>query len=177
LLLVTAAALASCTDSGPLAKDSGADEVDAVEALGIAKVGATAGAWQAAGAGDTETAEFRAPNGEPLFTIGCAVRGGLLFSRHGFVARGDLGLMQLRTGGTVRRLASTTGGDVEPQVQARAPYNDQLIPALIRFAQPLEVRVEKLETLILPPSPTAGELVQRCQRDSRGAVTAPTAPR
>ncbi|HUE79806.1 MAG TPA: hypothetical protein VMN38_09265 [Sphingomicrobium sp.] len=168
-MLLVAAALASCADSGPPAADSDPNEVAAVDVVGGEDDATTAGTWQAAAEAESQWVAFRAPGGELLFSLGCDRRGGLLFQRHGFVARGNLGLMQLRTGGDVRRLAATTGADDQPQVQARAPYNDQLIPALMRFDQPLEVRVDGLETLLLPPSPAVRQLTQDCQSRNRPA--------
>ena len=173
LLLLAAAALASCADTGAPVTDSDANEIAPVDVVGQENDGTTSGSWLAAGDGEAQSVAFRAPAGELLFSIGCDRRGGLVFRRHGLVARANLGLMQLRTGGDVRRLAATTGPDDQPEVQARAPYNDQLIPALMRFDQPLEVRVEGLETLILPPSPEVGKLTEACQKGNRGAPGGP----
>lgn len=170
--LFLAAALASCADTGAPVTDSDPNEVAAVDVVEQQDDGTTSGSWQAGVDSETQSVSFRAANGELLFSIGCDRRGGLLFRRHGFVARANLGLMQLRTGGDVRRLAATTGPDDQPEVQARAPYNDQLIPALMRFDQPLEVRVDGLETLILPPSPAIRQLTQDCQSHNR--VAGPT---
>ncbi len=168
-LLLAAAMLAACAESGAPVADSDPNEVAAVD-IAAESDGVAPGSWQSAGAGDSASVAFRSPNGEVLFSIGCDVRGGLLFERHGFVPRADLGLMQLRTGDGMRRLATTQPSDGQAQVQARAPYNDQLIPALIRFDQPLEVRIDGFETLILPPSPMVRELTQRCQRGDRPAA-------
>ena len=169
------ATLVACADTGPPNSDSDRNEV--ADAVGGAadNDGMTAGGWQSAEDGGGQSVAFRSTSGELLFAIACDVRGGLLFERHGLVPRANLGLMQLRTGGVVRRLAATTASDDEPQVQARAPYNDQLIPALMRFEEPLEVRIEGLRTLMLPPSPAVRELTQRCQR-SRPPPAAPAAP-
>ena len=166
-LFLAAAALVSCADTGAPVTDSDPNEVAAVDVVEEEDDGTTSGSWQATDDGGGRSVAFRAPDGELLFSIGCDRRGGLVFRRHGLVARANLGLMQLRTGGDVRRLAATTGPDDQPEVQARAPYNDQLIPALMRFDQPLEVRVEGLETLILPPSPAVGELTATCQKGNR----------
>ncbi|MBA3511934.1 hypothetical protein [Sphingomonas sp.] len=175
LLLLAAAALASCADAGAPATDSDSNELAPVDAVEDKNDGTTSGSWQPAGDAEGQSVAFHAPGGELLFSIGCDRRGGLVFRRHGLVARANLGLMQLRTGGDVRRLAATTGPDDQPEVQARAPYNDQLIPALMRFDQPLEVRVEGLETLILPPSAEVGKLTETCQQGNRPAPGGPAA--
>ena len=175
LLMAIPAALAGCADTGPPSAES--DRNDVAGAAAADDDGLTAGVWQSTADSGDRSVAFRSPNGELLFAIACDVRGGLLFERHGLVPRANLGLMQLRTGGDVRRLAATTVADEQPQVQARAPYNDQLIPALMRFEEPLEVRIEGLETLLLPASPEVRELTQRCQRGSRPpAAAAPAAP-
>ena len=180
LLLLAAAAVASCADTGVPNTDSDSNDLAPVDVVEDKNGGTTSGSWQPAGEAEAQSVAFRATGGELLFSIGCDQRGGLVFRRHGLVARANLGLMQLRTGGDVRRLAATTGADDQPDVQARAPYNDQLIPALMRFDQPLEVRVEGLETLILPPSPEVGKLAEACQKGNRNApgapATAPAAP-
>lgn len=173
LLLAAAASLAACTDAGPTGTNSDRNRIaDTVSAADVD--GSTEGAWQSTGGDQTEAVEFRAPDGELLFNVGCDVRRGLLFERHGFVPRADLGMMQLRTGGAVRRLAAS-GVDEPPHVQARASYNDRLIPALMRFDRPLEVRIEGLETLMLPPSPAVRDLAKRCQRGDRPAAAAASA--
>lgn len=173
LLLAVTVALAACADTGM--PDAGSDRNEVADAVGAAAAeddGTTTGGWQPGADGGGQSVAFQSPVGELLFGIGCDVRGGLLFERHGFVARANLGMMQLRTGGAVRRLAATSGSDDRPLVQARAPYNDQLIPALMRFEEPLEVRIDGLETLILPPSPAVRELTRRCQRGNRPAAAA-----
>ena len=175
LLALIPAALAACADTGPPTAEPEGNDVAGAPAAD--NDGMTAGGWQAAADGGDRSVAFRSPDGGLLFAIACDVRGGLLFERHGFVPRANLGQMQLRTGGNVRRLAATTVADEQPQVQARAPYNDQLIPALMRFDGPLEVRIEGLETLMLPPSPEVRDLTQRCQRGSpRPTVPGPAAP-
>ena len=166
--------LVACADTGTPNTDS--DRNQLADTVVDAKDGMTAGGWQSAPDGSDQSVAFRSANGELLFAVRCDVRGGLLFERHGWIARADLGMMQLRTGGTVRRLAAS-GAEDPPHVQAKAPYNDRLIPALMRFEGPLEVRFEGLETLMLPPSPAVQELTRRCQSSSRpAAAAAPAAP-
>ena len=172
-LPAAAASLAACADAGPTGSNSDRNEVAEAESASN-DTGVTEGAWQSTAGDGADSVEFRAPDGELLFNVGCDVRRGLLFERHGFVPRADLGMMQLRTGGAVRRLAAS-GADDPPHVQARASYNDRLIPALLRFQQPLEVRIEGLATLRLPPSQAVRELAKSCQRADRPAAAATSA--
>ena len=170
LLLAAAASLAACNKAGPTGTNSDRNEV--ADALSPADgAGVTEGAWQSTGGDREDSVVFRAPGGELLFSVGCDVGRGLLFQRHGLVPRANLGMMQLRTGGAVRRLAASDA-DEPPHVQARASYNDRLIPALMRFEAPLEVRFEGLETLLLPPSPEVRELTRRCQRGDQPPTAA-----
>ena len=175
LLLAATASLAACGQGGPAGTNSERNEVaDAVSATD--DDGVTDGAWQSTGGDREDSVMFRSPDGKLLFSVGCDVGRGLLFQRHGLVPRADLGMMQLRTGGAVRRLAASDA-DEPPHVQARASYNDRLIPALMRFEAPLEVRFEGLETLLLPPSQEVRELTRRCQRgDQPATAAAPAEP-
>jgi hypothetical protein len=167
-LLIAAFALAACARSEPVDETPEdiaiADPLD--EQVDEDEEAAASGSWQPGAEGAAQAIAFQAPNGELLFSIRCDIRGGLILRRPGLVTRGNLALMQLRTGDTVRRLAATTTGGAQPQVQATVPYNDQLISALMRFDEPLEVRFEGLETLVLPPSPAVGDLVRTCQQDA-----------
>ncbi len=156
--------MASCAETGPPARESDPNATATID-LVPADDRTTSGTWASAGSPETPLTEFHTPTGKILFSVGCDMRGGLLLQRHGFVARANVGLMQFRTGADVRRLAVTTTSGDQPLVQARAPYNDQMIPALIRYDKPLEVRVEGLETLILPPSPAVRKLVRTCQQN------------
>ncbi len=169
LLLAAAATLTACGKAGPAGGTSERNEI-ADTASAADGSGVTQGAWQSTGGGRENSVVFRAPDGELLFSVGCDVGRGLLFRRHGLVPRADLGMMQLRTGGAVRRLAASDADD-PPHVQARASYNDRLIPSLMRFEAPLEVRFEGLETLMLPPSQEVRELTRSCQRDDQPAAT------
>lgn len=167
ILLIAAFAVTACARSEPVDETPEniaiADPLE--DELNEDEDAAAAGSWQPGAEGAAQAIAFQAPNGELLFSIRCDIRGGLILLRPGLVTRGNLALMQLRTGDTVRRLAATTTGGSQPQVQATVPYNDQLISALMRFDEPLEVRFEGLETLVLPPSPAVGDLVRTCQQD------------
>jgi hypothetical protein len=177
MMLIAALALAACARSEPVDENYG-DDVDlgrnlVAESLSDSEESARAGSWLPGADGAAQSIAFQAPNGEILFSIRCDLRGGLVLQRPGLITRGNLALMQLRTGDVVRRLAVTTAGGPSPQVHASVPYNDQLIAALMTFDQPLEVRVDGLETLVLPPTPAVGALVRTCQ--SSAGVAAPPA--
>lgn len=176
-LLIPLLLLGACARTEP-AETTHSDEVESAvpspTAVAPAEEQTRPGDWEASAQGGSQAVTFRGTEGEALFTIGCDERGGLVVQRPGLVTRGNLALLQLRTGDTVRRLAATTGSGSanEPQVQATVPYNDQLISALMRFDQPLEVRFEGLETLILPPNPLVSDLVRTCQRSTNVPVAA-----
>lgn len=174
LMLIAALALTACARSEPVDEDFGEDvEVPAnalAESLAETEEATRSGNWLPGAEGAAQSIAFQAPDGEVLFSMRCDERGGLILQRPGLITRGNLALMQLRTGDVVRRLAVTTSAGASPQVRASVPYNDQLIGALMTFDEPLEVRVEGLETVVLPPSPAVGALVRTCQSSAGAEV-------
>lgn len=179
LFLIAALAVTACARSEPVGEDFGEDTANGANALAEELADdaeqVRSGSWLPGAEGAAQAIAFQEPNGEVLFSIRCDDRGGLVLQRPGPVSRGNLALMQLRTGDTVRRLAATTAAGPQPMVQASVPYNDQLIGALMTFDEPLEVSYEGLETLVLPPSPAVGDLVRTCQRNVGAASAAPQA--
>jgi hypothetical protein len=163
LLSVLAAACARTEPADPTPGEDLEEAQAPLDDLGAADP-TTPGRWEAGAQGESQAVIFRNQQGEALFTMRCDLRGGLIVQRPGLVARGNLALMQLRTADVVRRLAVNAGAGPQPQVEARVPYNDQLIAALLSFDEPLEVRYEGLDTLNLPPSPIVGDLVRTCQQ-------------
>lgn len=177
MMLIAALALTACARSERVDENFGEDLEVPVNALAEspteAEEAVLSGTWLPGAEGAAQSVAFQAPNGEVVFSIRCDQRGGLVLQRPGLVSGGSLSLMQLRTGDVVRRLAVTTARGPSPQVQASVPYNDQLIGALMTFDQPLEVRYEGLETVVLPPSPAVGSLVRTCQSAADAAAIQP----
>lgn len=177
ILLAAAILTAACARTEP-ADETPGDDIELADAAAAREAQAgdedptEAGAWEASAQGDSQSVTFRGPEGETLLTISCDVRGGLVIQRPGLVARGNLALMQLRTADVVRRLAVNAAAGPQPRVEARVPYNDQLIAALLSFDEPLEVRYEDLEPLTLPPSPLVSDLVRTCQQTGNAATQA-----
>jgi hypothetical protein len=174
MMLIAALGLTACARSEPVDESFGEDINIAANAAAESPTEAEemvrSGTWLPGAEGAAQSVAFEAANGEVLFSIRCDQRGGLILQRPGLVSRGSLALMQLGTGDVVRRLAVTTAGGETPQVQASVPYNDQLIGALMTFDEPLEVRYEGLETVVLPPSPAVGDLVRTCQSSAGAAA-------
>ena len=161
LAFAVAALLAGCARTEE-AEERQADETanQAAQLNGAAGEadGLTKGAWTVG-----SEASFEGASGAIELVIRCDQRRGLIIQRPGLVPRGQLGLVQLRTGGVVRRLAVTAPVGGSAGVEAVVPYNDQLIEPLMRFDDPLEVRFTGLETLQLPPSWQVAGLVRDCQ--------------
>jgi hypothetical protein len=177
ILLAALVLIAACARTEPADETPGDDlELANAAAAREAQAGSDdpteAGSWEASAQGDSQSVTFRGPEGETLITVGCDVRGGLVVQRPGLVGRGNLALMQLRTADVVRRLAVNSAAGPQPRVEARVPYNDQLIAALLSFDEPLEVRYEDLEPLTLPPSPIVSDLVRTCQQTGNAATQA-----
>jgi hypothetical protein len=135
--------------------------------------GLTKGAWAVG-----SEASFEGASGAVELVIRCDQRRGLIIQRPGLVPRGQLALLQLRTGGVVRRLAVTAPIGGSAGIEAVVPYNDQLIEPLMRFDDPLEVRFAGLDTLQLPPSWQVAGFVRDCQNaaplDGNAAANAAT---
>jgi hypothetical protein len=135
--------------------------------------GLTKGAWAVG-----SEASFEGASGAIELVIRCDQRRGLIIQRPGLVPRGQLALLQLRTGGVVRRLAVTAPVGGSAGIEAVVPYNDQLIEPLMRFDDPLEVRFAGLDTLQLPPSWQVAGFVRDCQNaaplDGNAAANAAT---
>ena len=177
LLLFTAAIVTACAQTEP-AETNARDNLQQIEqpTLDNAEDPTTPGNWEAGAQGEAQSVAFRNPDGETIFTISCDLRGGLVVQRPGLIARGNLALMQMRTADVVRRLAVNAATGQQPQVEARVPYNDEVIAALMRFDEPLEVRYEGLETLVLPPNPLVGDLVRTCQQTNSAGTRAADQP-
>ena len=173
MLLLAASVLAACARSEPADPTPGGDlELAEPRVDDQPENSTTAGEWEAGAQGQSQSVAFRGPENNVLFTIRCDVRGGLIVQRPGLIARGNLALMQLRTADVVRRLAVNAAAGPQPLVEARIPYNDQMISGLMSFDEPLEVRYEGLDTLVLPPNPLVGDLVRTCQQTSAAAAEA-----
>ena len=174
LLFLTAALVTACAQTEPADSNAGDDlQQIAQPTIDSAEDPTSPGNWEAGAQGEAQSVAFRNPDGETIFTIRCDLRGGLVVQRPGLIARGNLALMQLRTADVVRRLAVNAATGEQPQVEARVPYNDEVIASLMRFDEPLEVRYEGLETLVLPPNPLVADLVRTCQQTtSAGGATA-----
>lgn len=170
-ILFTALMLTACARSEPAATDQVEDTASSAQRVpetdaALADDPITPGSWEASAQGEAQAVLYRGDKGEQLFNIGCDMRGGLVVQRPGLVARGNLALMQMRTADVVRRVAVNAASGPRPQVEARVPYNDQLIAALLTFDEPLEVRYEGGETVVLPPSSTVSDLVRTCQQSN-----------
>ena len=160
LPLLSAVLLAGCARTEPADQSQSDESPDALAQSNAAQdvEPLDQGEWTVG-----SEASFEGASGNVLLVIRCDERRGLIVQRPGLVPRGQLALLQLRTGGVVRRLAVTASVSGTPRIEAVVPYNDQLIGPLMRFDQPLEVGFPGLETLHLPPSWKVAGFVRDCQ--------------
>ena len=161
LWLAAAVLLAGCArteEADESQADERANEAAQLNAAAGESDGLTKGAWAVG-----SEASFEGASGAIELVIRCDQRRGLVIQRPGLVPRGQLALLQLRSGRVVRRLAVTAPVGGSAGIEAVVPYNDQLIEPLMRFDEPLEVRFAGLDTLQLPPSWQVAGFVRDCQ--------------
>jgi hypothetical protein len=174
-ILLTACARSEPADQSSVDNPAFANELPASVEPADESREETEGRWQVSGVGP-QPAAFIGTTGQVLFALRCDERRGLVVQRPGLIPRSQLALLQLRTGGVVRRLAVTASATGTPNIESVIPYNDELIAPLMRFDEALEVRFTGLEPLILPPSPEVAGFVQGCQSASTsGEGSAPAA--
>jgi hypothetical protein len=122
----------------------------------------TAGAWRESAQENSAALEFADTGGQPLFSLRCGPRGGLLVQRHGVQAAGAL---SIAVGRERRDVAAEL---VQPGL-LRATLNagDSLIAALGGAATPIGVRAVGPSPLLLPPGPALNTFVARCTASSQ----------
>lgn len=128
----------------------------------------TAGAWRESTQENSAALEFADTGGQPLFSLRCGERGGLLVQRHGVQAAGAV---SIAVGRERRDVAAEL---VQPGLlRATLQAGDPLIAALGGAATPIGVRAVGPSPLLLPPGPALNTFVGRCSASNQAAA-APT---
>jgi hypothetical protein len=106
--------------------------------------------------------QFGPANTEPLFSIGCDARGGILLNRHGTVASDSGAMMTVTIGSETRNLAVNAAQGPLPRMRASVPAQDEMLAQLRQAQQPIRISMGDGPPLVLPVSPQIGEFIQGC---------------
>lgn len=169
--LVALAVLAACADSeppnaAPLDEDGSYNIVDPVTAPLADDAEPAIGQWIRSMQEERPVLQFGPPNTEPLFSIRCDDRDGILLQRHGVVQTGSTQMMTLTTGGASQELAVNSVSGPLPVLRAAVQPTDPLIERLGTASQPIRIEIGEEPPLILPTSPMIGEFVGSCGDDA-----------
>ncbi len=159
--------LAACADSEPPdptpADDDGAyNMIDPVTAEVTQDTAPAIGEWTRTMQEERPALAFGPMGAEPLFSLRCDEREGILLNRHGVVEAGSAGMMTLTLGAERHRLAVNPVEGPLPMLRAAVSANDPLLEALGGHEGPLELVVGDGPPLVLPDSPMLGGFVEAC---------------
>lgn len=165
LPLIMLAALAACADSEapdavPANDNGGYNVAEEVRAPLRDETQPTIGQWIEAMQEERPALVFGPPNTEPLFSLRCDDRDGLLLNRHGIVEAGSV-MMTVAIGSASRQLAVTPVSGPLPMLRAAVPAQDQLMVELGK-SPAFRVMVGDNPELALPASPLVGQFVAGC---------------
>jgi hypothetical protein len=126
----------------------------------------TSGNWRESTQENSAALEFADTGGQPLFSLRCAERGGLMLQRHGVQSAGALSV-------AVGRERRDIPGELVQPGLLRATLNggDPLIAALGGAATPIAIRAVGPSPVLLPPGPTLNTFVARCAASAQPAST------
>lgn len=167
LVLTALAALAACADSEPpdavTVEDDGAyNLIDPVSADVASNAEPAIGEWARSMQEEKAALVFGPTGAEPLFSLRCDDREGILLNRHGLVEAGTAGMMTLHMGAASRQLAVNPVEGALPMLRSAVPANDPLLAQLSDYDGPVEVVVGDGAPLVLPPSAMIGQFIQSC---------------
>lgn len=181
LSLAALAALTGCADSEPPeavpTDDGGAyNVVTPVKAPITDDAEPAIGQWIQSMQDEQPVLQFGPANTEPLFSIGCDARGGIILNRHGATAANAGEMMTITSGADTRNLAVNAAQGPLPKLRAAVPAQDELLEQLSQAQQPIRISMGDGPPLVLPVAPTIGEFIQSCGNPrARAATPAPAA--
>lgn len=137
------------------------------------------GAWRESTQENSPVLEFADTSAQPMVSLRCGERGGLMIQRHGAQSAGALSI-------AVGRERRDVQAELVPPGLLRATLNggDPLIGAIGGAATPIGVRAVGVAPLLLPPGPPVTAFVGRCTvsgqppattNSSAGNIVAPAA--
>lgn len=161
------AVLAACADSEPpeaVPTDSGGayNVVTPVKAPITDDAQPAIGQWIRSMQDEQSVLQFGPPNTEPLFSIGCDARGGIVLNRHGAVAGSSEAMMSVAIGTDSRNLAVAEAQGPLPRLRASVPAQDELLGKLRDAREPIRISMGDGPPLVLPASPAIGEFIGEC---------------
>ena len=159
--------LAGCAKSEkaalvPIDEDEGFNVVAPVKASAVEEPALSLGEWTQGMQEDQPALLFGPAGTEPLFSMRCDDRGGLLLQRHGVVPTGAAEMMTLSFDGTSQRLAVNPVAGTVPKLRAAIPASDDLLAALGGASTPLTVALGDGPALNLPADPAIGNFIRSC---------------
>ena len=159
--------LAACADSEPPdptpADDDGVyNMIDPVTAEVTQDTAPAIGDWARTLQDEQPALAFGPAGAEPLFSLRCDDREGILINRHGLVEAGTAGMMTLILGENQHALAVNPVEGPLPMLRAAVPGNDPLLAALGDYNGRVQLAVGDGPPLVLPASPMIGEFIEAC---------------
>lgn len=172
LLLLAACAESEPPDPTPADDDGAYNMIDPVTAEVTQDTAPAIGEWTRTMQEEQSALAFGPAGAEPLFSIRCDDREGILINRHGLVEAGTAGMMALILGADRHELAVNPVQAPLPMLRAAVPANDPLLTALRRHQGQLELVVGDGPPLVLPASPMIGEFIEACASGDVSPVAA-----
>ena len=127
------------------------------------------GAWRETPQDDGSLLEFGPTGAPPLFSLRCDARHSVFLQRHGAATAGDLPMMLITIGSETRRLAVTSAGGAIPMLRASLAPSDTMVRTLAGANSPIVIRIGDAPPLVLPPSPSIGAFLNRCETGETAA--------
>ena len=163
LLLVLLAGCARSEDASVVANSNDLQGVEQVRTPEQDDEELALGAWRETPQDDGALLEFGPTGAPPLFSLRCDARHSVFLQRHGAATAGDLPMMLITIGSETRRLAVTSGGGAIPMLRASLAPSDTMVRTLTGTTSPIVIRIGDSPPLVLPPSPSIGAFLARCE--------------
>lgn len=162
LILAAGCADSEPPDSTPIEDGGPYNMIDPVAAPLADEAEPAIGQWIRSMQEERPALQFGPPNTEPLFSIRCDDRDGLILQRHGVVQTGSAQMMTLTMAGSSQQLAVNPVAGPLPVLRAAVQPTDPLIENLRNAEQPIRIEIGDEPPLILPASSAIGEFVEEC---------------